>query len=142
MYENRCPGRVVTDSVMAIISWEQALERNDDMIRQILLDIEAQPDPLYLMPLYHGMPDEERTRYYHMRLLVDAGMLAETGKNGGVFRITNAGHDFLAVTRQNEAWQAIKAGGAKLGGASLQMLFQIGEGYARQKLAELGVPFV
>lgn len=139
MFENRCPPHVATDSVMEIISWGQGVERNDDMIRQLLLDIEAQPDPLYLMPLHLGMTPEERVRYYHMRLLVDAGMLEESGKNGGVFRMTNAGHDFLALTRQSQAWEAVKTAAAKLGGASVQMLLQIAEGIARQKLAEIGI---
>lgn len=139
MFENRCPPHVTTDSVMEIIRWGQAMERNDDMIRQLLLDIEAQPDPLYLMPLHLGMTPEERVRYYHMRLLVDAGMLEESGKAGGVFRMTNAGHDFLALTRQSQAWEAVKAAAAKLGGASVKMLLQIAEGIARQKLVDMGI---
>lgn len=137
---NRCPDRVATDSVMAMLGWSIAMKRDDDLARQILLEIEAHDDPLYVCALHSGSDQGERIRYYHLRLLVDAGFLEESGKQGGVFRITNAGHDFLALTRQSEAWEATKAGARMLGGASLQMLLRVAEGYALRKLAELGVP--
>lgn len=137
---NRCPDRVETDSVMAMLGWGIAMKRDDDLAREILLEIEAHDDPLYVCALHSGSDQAERIRYYHLRLLVDAGFLEESGKQGGVFRITNAGHDFLALTRQSEAWEATKAGARMLGGASLQMLLRVAEGYALRKLAELGVP--
>lgn len=116
------------------------LERDDDYLRELLQEMEAGSDWTHLSVLTMSASEEGRKRHFHILLLVDAGLMASMGEKMQSFRITNAGHDFLALTRRNDAWEAAKAATRHLGGASVQMLYRAAEGYARQKLAEFGIP--
>jgi hypothetical protein len=91
------------------------------------------------VPLIGATP-QDRIKYFHLRLLADAGFLEESGRSGGVFRMTNAGHDFLSVIRSDTAWARTKEAARPLMGASLGMLRDIALGYARQSLRDMGVP--
>jgi Hypothetical protein (DUF2513). len=114
------------------------MKRDDDYMRQLLLDIEASDDWYFHNTLGSADDAEADKSHFHVMLLVDAGFLARFGND--TYRITNAGHDLLALTRRNEAWEATKKAAGHVGGASLQMLLRVAEGLARQKLAELGIP--
>lgn len=140
-----CLGGPSDRSFWRLIQSGREMRRDDDYLRALLMKLEAEDDWQYLFSLGSReeddpQADEEEREYYHLLLLVDAGFVARSGSEGECYRITNAGHDFLALIRQGDAWEATKAGARHLGGASLQMLYRIAEGYARQKLAELGVP--
>lgn len=116
------------------------VKRDDDLVRQMLLDMEASPKPLHVFALHQNMTDEARAAYYHLKLLADAGFLEETGVGGGVFRITNAGHDFLAAIRDDTAWANIKSASVALGSVGLGFMRDIGVGYLRAKAIEMGIP--
>ncbi len=116
------------------------LERDDDYLRDLLRELEASDEWMHLSVLNIGSDADEHKRHFHILLLVDAGLLAPMSAKMQTFRITNAGHDFLAVTRRSETWEAAKAASRHIGGASIQMLYRAAEGLARQKLADLGVP--
>lgn len=116
------------------------MRRSDDMLRALLLELEEYHDPLYPFPSVSGMSPEDRIKHFHLRLLCDAGYLEESGRSGGMFRITNAGHDFLVLTRSNEAWSAVKMAASSLGGASVRMLGEIAYALAKDKLRQIGVP--
>lgn len=132
-----CMGGPSDRSFWKLVQGGREMQRDDDYLRELLMKLEAQEDWQYLFIVES---DEDEREFYHLILLADAGLLERWGKHGECFRITNAGHDFLAMTRQSEAWAATKAGVRHLGGASVQMLYKVAEGYARQKLAEFGVP--
>lgn len=114
------------------------MKRDDDFLRALLLECEASDNWRVVDARTMAQSPEREKRSYHIMLLEDAGMMTQVGD--GVYRLTNYGHDFLEMTRKNEAWEATKAGAQRLGGASLRMLYGIAEGYARQKLEELGIP--
>lgn len=116
------------------------MKRDDDLIRSMLLEIEASPDPIHVFPEHLGMSAEQRRLIYHARLLADAGFLQETGRNGGVFRITNAGHDFLAAIKDENIWGQVKGASGALGQVSLGIMKEMGIGYLRAKAKELGFP--
>lgn len=116
------------------------VRRDDELIRKLMLDFEAQDDPLLVHGLTHGTDEEEQRVYYHLRLLADAGFLQETGRAGGVFRMTNSGHDFCAAVRDDTIWSKTKEASATVAGVSLGVLKDIGVGYLRAKLTEMGVP--
>ncbi len=116
------------------------LQRDDDYLRGLLQEMERSDQWMHLSALMLSMSEEDAKRHYHVLLLVDAGFLAPMKPGGSAYRITNTGHDFLALTRKNDAWEATKSAAGHLGGASLQMLYRVAEGYAKQKLAELGIP--
>lgn len=129
------------DQLVMMLSWGLDMVRDDDLLRALLIEIEADPDPLFMFSIDHGSSDEERIKYFHLRLLVDAGFLEETGRNGtsrigGVFRMTMQGHDFLILIRRDDNWGKVKAAGARLGGASLRMLGEIAYALAAYALAK------
>lgn len=140
LVKNRCFDIAWDESFWVLIQMGAKVKRDDDYIRALLLEMEASAEWLHISALTMGASEDEVRKHFHMRLLADAGMLEESGKSGGVFRITNAGHDFLALIRKNENWEATKNVAANMGGASIQMLYRIAEGYAKQKLAEFGIP--
>lgn len=134
------------DQLVMMLSWGLDMVRDDDLLRALLIEIEADPDPLFMFSIDHGSSDQDRIRYYHLRLLVDAGFLEETGRNGtsrigGVFRMTMQGHDFLILIRRDDNWGKVKAAGARLGGASVRMLGEIAYALAKAKLRSVAQDF-
>lgn len=116
------------------------MRRDDELIRSLLLEAEADPSPtmFYLPDAEAGF--EEWHRYYHLRLLCDAGMMEEMGRFGGTFRITNDGYDFLGMIREDTAWRRIKRrSGKAVADAGIRLMFEIGHEAVRQKLREAGL---
>lgn len=137
MAENRCYLIEWNETFWRIIQKGAYMRRDDDYLRELLFKLEANEGWNYI---FSSDTEEDDREYYHLMLLADADLLEQSGSFGESWRITNAGHDFIALTRQNEAWAKVKAASAKIGGGSVQMLVRIAEGYARQKLTELGIP--
>jgi hypothetical protein len=88
------------------------MKRDIDLARQLLLDIEARGADCSVSVLRtdanHDV--EERVRY-HLRLLVDAGLLKEVDRTAsGVpcLRLTDAGHELIELARSERRWQHAK----------------------------------
>ena len=137
MAENRCYLIDWDETFWRMIQKGAEMRRDDDYLRELLFKLEADEGWNYI---FSPDTEEEEREYYHLMLLADADLLERSGTFGEMWRITNAGHDFIALTRRNEAWEKVKGAGARIGGASVQILYRIAEGYARQKLTELGIP--
>ncbi|WP_374300481.1 DUF2513 domain-containing protein [Paracoccus sp. (in: a-proteobacteria)] len=116
------------------------MRRDDDLIRKLMLDFEAQDDPLLVHVLTLSPDGDDERIYFHLKMLSDAGLLEESGKGGGVFRMTNAGHDFCSAIRDDTIWNKTKEASASVAGVSLGVMKDIGVGYLRAKLVEMGVP--
>lgn len=116
------------------------MRRDNDLVRRLMLDFENSDDTL-LVQLPELTPSQEGEKiYYHLQLLADAGFLEEQGRGGGVFRMTNAGHDFCAAIRDDTIWGKTKYASTQVAGVSLGVMKDIGIGYLRARLVELGVP--
>lgn len=100
------------------------MKRDDDCIRSLLLEAEADPSPFLLIPMHMSSSAEDIKRRYHATLLVDAGFFAQPGDS--TYRLTNQGHDFLAAIRDDNAWRKIKEVAQSVGGFTLNMLMQAG----------------
>lgn len=116
------------------------MQRDDELIRSLMFEAEAVADwrlaevgAIVLNP-----EPESNRRAYHLMLLCDAGLFTQVGK--GVFRLTNAGHDWLTAVRDDTIWSKTKDAAGKVGGTSLTIMGAIATGYVKQKLAVLGVP--
>jgi hypothetical protein len=88
------------------------MKRDVDLIRQLLFDIERQGAECSLDALRNGAVQEidERLRY-HVRLLVDAGLAKEIDRTSAgqpCVRLTNAGHEFLDLCRDDARWREAK----------------------------------
>lgn len=88
------------------------MKRELDLARQLLLDIETRgPDcsVSILRPDTHH-ENEERIRY-HLRLLLDAGLLKEVDRTtAGIpcVRLTHEGHELLDLARHERLWREAK----------------------------------
>lgn len=116
------------------------MRRDEDLVRSLMFQAEANEDwrlaeagAVLLSP----SPEENR-RAYHLHLLVDAGLFAQVGK--GIFRLTNAGHDWLDAVRDDTIWNRTKNAADRVGGVGLQLLSSIATGFVKQQLRDLGVP--
>lgn len=107
------------------------MKRDDDYIRQLLLELEASPETSVLSALAIGSDEEEEKHHYHLQLLCDAGLMTEV--QPGVFRMTNQGHDFIAAIRSDTIWSKTKAGAGELGGVTLSILKDIAISYLKQE---------
>jgi hypothetical protein len=86
------------------------MKRDDDLIRDLLLKMEESDDSDYVCSLTMGSEPEEEREYFHLQLLGDAGYVLETGRHGGVFRVTNQGYDYLFGTKRRLRSKALEAG--------------------------------
>lgn len=114
------------------------MKRDDDYIRALLMECEASSDIYILATLHMNSSPEGLKRHHHAELLCDAGLFKS--ENKGVYRMTNQGHDYLAVIRNDTIWTKTKAGAAKVGGTTLGMLKDIAVAYVKQEATErLGI---
>ena len=88
------------------------MKRDVDLIRQLLFAIERQGAECSLDSLRNGAAHDldERTRY-HLRLLIDSGLAKETDRGAAgqpCIRLTNTGHEFLDLCRDEARWREAK----------------------------------
>lgn len=134
------PGQPNRPSIAQMAAWGIDMRRDDELIRKYLIELQDDPEWLvFCLPTDGNDDDDVRRKYYHLRLLADAGFLQESGRHGGVFRITNDGHDFVAFMRDDTWWGRIKAKAAEtMPGAALRFMFELGCEMLRQKAREKG----
>jgi hypothetical protein len=88
------------------------MKRDLDLARQLLLDVESRGADCSVSAL-RGEPDrdaQERIRY-HLRLLIDAGLLKEVDRtSAGIpcVRLTHQGHELLELSRGESRWNEAK----------------------------------
>jgi hypothetical protein len=106
------------------------MKRDVDLARQLLLDIENRGADCSVSVLRTGPNHEaeERVRY-HLRLLIDGGLLKEIDRTaGGVpcVRLTDAGHEVIELTRSESRWREAKwACQERTGGLSLTVIREL-----------------
>ena len=87
------------------------MKRDMDLIREILLQVEARPTVTGI-DLVEIPGHEQEEISYHVKLLADAGFLeahdlrtmARDGFRYAPSALTNAGHDFLDAARNKAVW--------------------------------------
>ncbi|MEO0530116.1 MAG: DUF2513 domain-containing protein [Planctomycetota bacterium] len=88
------------------------MKRDLDLCRQLLADIEGHGPDCAVTALRPGVSGEAaETVHYHVRLLIDAGMVKEVeASSGGVpcVRLTNAGHEMLELSHSEARWREAK----------------------------------
>ena len=116
------------------------MKRDMDLIRAMLLAIEADPHGFAPKIEIHGYTQEEIG--YHATLLGEAGLAnvidvtCEESKTpvALVERLTWAGHEFLDTARENRIWNQAKDTITKIGGASLQIWVMVLTGFIKKEL--------
>ncbi|WP_299783325.1 DUF2513 domain-containing protein [uncultured Roseobacter sp.] len=112
------------------------MRRDDDFARDLLFRMEAQDDYYFMnVETLDSDLDDQKERY-HLLLLEDAGLVVRATSAAHSFRLTNSGHDFIEVTRNDTVWIRVKDVAANAGGATLKMLGEIAVQLAKRKLLE------
>ena len=109
------------------------MRRDYDRLRNLLIKIEEQDDPIYECPLAADASKEQRLDYFHLLLLCDMNLLEERPGDSGLFRMTNQGHDLHEQIQSDQAWEKTRKITAQLQANSLQTLGSMTEGFARRK---------
>ncbi len=114
------------------------MTRDDEYIRKLLLEIEAQEIPYVTVARILDPSQEELKRNYHIELLCDARLMTSQGGSG--YRLTNQGHDYIEAIKNDTVWQKTKSAAAQVGGTTLGMMKDIAVAYLKQEAAEkLGI---
>ena len=109
------------------------MKRDQDYLRELLFEFEAQPD--WLIVAFNAMnaSPEQRQRLYHVQLLGDAGLVTEVGRS--TCRLTNSGHDYIEAIRDEGVWSKTKAAVAETGGsATLEIVKSLAMGFLKKKI--------
>ncbi|WP_260011648.1 hypothetical protein [Leisingera aquaemixtae] len=69
------------------------MKRNDDLLREMLFEFEADQSGVLHFRKFLSMPQEQIERNHHVSLLSDAGLVTQVSETG--FRLTNMGHDYI-----------------------------------------------
>ena len=95
------------------------MKLDKDLVRDILLAVEAHDEPEGLIALEINVYSAEMVSY-HVRLLDEAGLL-DALDTGGMncfkwqpTRLTYNGHEFLDIIRDDEVWKLTKTGAEKV----------------------------
>lgn len=103
------------------------MQRDIDLLRQLLLDIERRGTTCAIDTLRADSrhDSDERVRY-HLRLLTDAGLLKEAGQTAAgspCVRLTHEGQEFIELARGDARWREAKAAVlASTGGVPLSVV--------------------
>jgi hypothetical protein len=105
------------------------MKRDMDLIREVLLKLEAEPldGNLYSVePDRLGIEDRSYDEIaYHLVILIDGGLVdGERDQSGGfaLRKLTWAGHDFLDSVRDPKIWRATKERVKDAGGFTIDIL--------------------
>ena len=79
------------------------MKRDEDYIREMLLEIENHENSLY--PILNVL-DRDDKKYHHAQLLCDDGFLLRESEQ--MYRLTSKGHDYIAAIRDPKTWDKIK----------------------------------
>ncbi|MBB3775319.1 hypothetical protein FHS52_001262 [Erythromicrobium ramosum] len=120
------------------------MKRDMDLVRDILLAVEAAPMHLRDAVLIDGR-DPELVKG-HTHLLVEAGLLRQpfSRSHGSAvvfsgLTLTWDGHEFLETIRDGKIWEKTKSGAGQLGSWSIGLMGELAKGAIRQKAAEIGL---
>jgi hypothetical protein len=88
------------------------VERDIDLIRQLLSEVEHAGAVTPLDNLRGDVGRDDQRILYHVRLLIDAGLLKDAGQTSAgspCVRLTHDGSEFVELTRSEFRWRQAKA---------------------------------
>lgn len=123
------------------------MTRDMDLIRAMLLALEANPDlngrclrrhPVNAFFTKEGISDDDAA--YHLHLLIDPGyVIGRYDRTSGTFdieRISMDGHDFLDSIRDPKIWEKTKKGAEAADGFTIDLLKELAKGLLKKQIEE------
>jgi hypothetical protein len=117
------------------------VKRNLDLIRELVLAIEASPETDVVVSLV-AMGYAEEEIGFHSYLLGDAGyakvidvtVMSNVLPQALALNLTWKGYEFLDSARENRRWVKVKGALGKVGSTSLDVVVDLLKQYAKQEL--------
>ncbi|MCI0455486.1 MAG: DUF2513 domain-containing protein [Gemmataceae bacterium] len=108
------------------------MQRNMDLVRMILMRLEASPNGWPLRDIYIQSFSPQEIGY-HAHIMMQEGLieasdrttLRSTGPEADPRSLTWKGHEFLDLARDQDRWNRAKAIIAKVGGAPLSVWMKV-----------------
>lgn len=119
------------------------MKRDLDLIRDIMLRIEASNKTSFMAPDFMDLCDNENTLYYNIHLMYQAGFIDafDVSSCGFVFPqyqiqwLSNSGCEYLDSVRNNSVWAKTKTALKSVGGnASLEVVKNIASRFLMELL--------
>ncbi len=125
-------------------------ERNMDLVREILLEIEEGREMFCALPRSAAKviavaedkamnDDEARVLEYHLSLIQGAGFAKFQRNLSGTWFVrglTWKGHEFLDNIRAKDIWDQASEHASNLGGFSMELLGDLAKGLVKTKIAK------
>lgn len=118
------------------------MKRDMDLVRDLLLQIEAKDDGTLQLVEIDKKNWAEAQVAEHRFLLIECGFIngvdftSHEGREYKPQRLTFAGHDFLDSIRDSEIWAETKAGAHAAGGWTVELLGEIAKGLIKNKIEQ------
>ncbi|MET4206869.1 DUF2513 domain-containing protein [Bradyrhizobium sp. LA2.1] len=130
------------------------MKRDMDYVRELLLKIEASPDPIEdtdELESPDASREAKRKLWYHLAMLIDeVGLIKgqeipymsndvdddEVGRMWEGAVLTWRGHEFLEAVRDKDVWAKTVAGAKKAGNFGFDLLLDLAKAYGKQYLKE------
>ncbi|MCU9839856.1 DUF2513 domain-containing protein [Ruegeria sp. WL0004] len=114
------------------------MKRDLDLIREILLEVEAKSDGRSMVYEYNNLSVEKR---HHIDLLLGANLLNEVGAVRSSAKkkvhLSWEGHDYLGAIRDKGVWEQTKKAVSETGGsATLEIFKSLAVGFAKKKISQ------
>lgn len=116
--------------------WGDAMKRDMDLVRAILLRVEEMGDPGMDIPALFPLIENHSSQeiYYHIQLLQQAGFL-NADFPLQITGITWTGHEFIEAAKDNGRWEKAKDTViTKVGSVIFDTLFQVLMQLARKEI--------
>ena len=127
------------------------MKRDMDLIRDILLAVEAKPDPKPVRMKEFEVPNhpDSSPRRKHFVMMAGAGFfdceVTRSKTNPAriydvlVFDLSWSGHDYLDAIRDPKIWKGVKKKTGEIGNSSFEFVVEIAKGLAKQQLKNIGL---
>lgn len=122
------------------------MKRDLDLMRKILLRIEAQPEvppKTLIIEDFLDLCDNPQVLSLHIGLLRDSGLIETAGesydgdvRDYDIARLTFNGYEYLDSVRSAKVWKAVRERLSAIGGATLEIVMEVA---AEQVKKELGL---
>ena len=118
------------------------MKRDMELVRKILLAVEANPQPDNPMQELHVDGFSDLLVHHHVELLYNAGLLSALERKAiGLYEwypicLTWSGHEFLDTIRDPETWAKTKIGADAVKSWSVETIKDIAKGLVKKQIEE------
>jgi hypothetical protein len=119
------------------------MKRDMDLVRELLLKIEAAPPRASWKAIVTTTDNDEAEKaLWHLKLIEEAGLIrskplhVQGMRYPEMIELTWEGHDFLDSVRDPKIWEKTKEGAEAAGGFTVDLLKDLAKGLVKKQVEE------